>query len=204
MAGVCSSVVRDSGGSCEHLTLTVSLDGQEYTIKAGNHDPAPLSDEEKVAMLRLLARWWRGKGADLATFIGRVLAGEEATNVKQYGLITKDVAKTNIGTAYVNVPPGANGERTLVEFTGCTEFRIMVHAVLNGTGTHRMRIVRDSDNAVLYESATIAAAAGEREFDTGILALPAEATGLMFVRFQALSSVGANDPTYRRVVLMVR
>lgn len=207
MPGICTNSVRDSGGSCEHLTLTVDLDGAPFTVKTGHNDPRwteALTGDELDVMLRLLARWWKGKGADLAAFIGRVLAGEEATNVKQYGLLTKDVTKTNIGTSYVNVPPGANGERTLIEFTGCTEFQIVVHAVLGGTGTHRLRVVRDSDDAVLYESANIAAAAGERELDTGILTLPAAATGLMYVRFQALSSVGANDPIFRRCMLLVR
>jgi len=135
---------------------------------------------------------------------GHVVNGEEATNVKQYVLFCNPITKTNIGTAYVNVPPGANGERTLVEFTGCTEFRIVVHGLLNGAGSHQMRIVRDSDNAVLYESASIAANAGEREFDTGILALPAAATGLMYVRFQAKSATPTDDPIYRRCIIMVK
>lgn len=207
MAGIVTTSTRDGGSGCNHLSLVVDLDGESVEIKTGEHDPvwqAMLTTDEKRDMLRLLARWWKVKGGDLAAFVGRVLAGEEATNVKQYGVLTKDVTKTNIGTSYVNVPPGANGERTLIEFTGCTEFRIIVHAVMNGTGTHRMRIVRDSDDAVLYESANIAAQAGEREFDTGVLALPAAATGLMYVRFQALSSVGSNDPIYRRCILMVK
>lgn len=207
MAGICTSVVRDSGGDCEHLTLTSDLDGESVSILTGHNDPrwdVPLDAEEKKELLSLLARWWKGKGANIAQFVGRVLAGEEGTNVKQYGILTRDVTKTNIGTSYVNVPPGLNGERSLVEFTGCTEYRLVVHAVLAGTGPYALRMVRDSDNAVLHESTGIAAQAGEREFDTGIQTLPAAATGLIYVRFQAKSDTAADDPILRRCILMVR
>jgi hypothetical protein len=206
MAGICTNSVRDSGGSCEHLTLTVDLDGSPLTIKTGHNDPRwldALTDEEKDTLLRLLARWWKGKGADLAAFIGRVLAGEEATNVEQYLLLSKDVTKTNIGTAYVNVPPGANGERSLVEFTGCTELRLVLNMNAVGTGPWQVRVVRDGDSAVLYESPNITGA-GEKELDTGWLPMPAQASGLELVRFQAKSSVGADDPVFRRLVMLVR
>lgn len=207
MPGICTNVVRDSGGTCEHLTLTADLDGETIEIHSGLNDPAwqdALTLDEKKTLLLLLARWWKGKGENIADFIGRTLAGEEATNVKIYHLLMKDVTKTNIGTNYVDVPPGANGERMLVDFMGCTQFRVIVNAVLAQTGAYQMRIVRDSDSAVLYESASINAAAGDREFDTGWQGLPADANGQILVRFQAKSATGADDPVFRRCIMGVK
>lgn len=206
MAGICNSVTPWVGAGCGHRDIVVSLDGQQFSFHTSEPDidSQPWTDDEKRQFIRMGLKRLRTLGLSLDAAVGRVTNGEEATNVKQYGLVTKDVTKTNIGTSYVNVPPGANGERTLVEFTGCTEFRIIVHGVLNGVGPHQMRIVRDSDSAVLYESASITAQAGEREFDTGILALPAAASGLIYVRFQAKSATSTDDPIYRRCVLMVR
>jgi hypothetical protein len=134
--------------------------------------------------------------------------------VKQYTLLAKDVTKTNIGTAYVNIPVGANGERSLVDFTGCTEYRIVLHVNMVGSGLLGFRLVRDSDSAVLYERATIPGtnSAGEKELDTandaeavnGWLPLPAAASGLAVVRIQAKSQTGADDPQFRRCLLLVR
>lgn len=200
MAGICTASTRDSGGSCEHLTLTVSLDGDSFTFKAGHHDPAPLTSDEKLDLLRKLARWHKSKGADLAAFLGRVLLGEEATNVQQQDLLTRDVTKTNIGTAYVNVPPGANGERVLIDFTGCTQYRLRLWANFAGTGPWQVRIVRDSDNAVLYESPSLTQS-GERELDSGWQNLPAAASGAIEVRLQAKSTTAADDPIFHRCTL---
>jgi hypothetical protein len=206
VAGVCTNSTRINGAGCDHRQVVVALDGQAINLETteAKLDADPWGDEQKRQFILLGLKRLRTLGLSLDAAVGRVTNGEEATNVKQYTLLGKDVTKTNIGTAYVNVPPGANGERTLVEFTGCTEFKVMVHAVLNGTGQHQMRIVRDSDNAVLYESALIAAQAGEREFETAIIPLPAEAVGLIYVRFQAKSATAADDPIFRRCVLMVR
>jgi hypothetical protein len=206
MAGICVTSIRKSGAGCDHRIVTVDLDGESIELHTGEGelDSMAWGDEEKRQFLLLSAKRARVLGLALDDAVGRVFIGEEATNVKQYGILTKDVTKTNIGASYVNVPPGANGERTLVEFTGCTQFRLTVHAVLAQTGPYQMRIVRDSDDAVLYESASINAAAGEREFDTGIQELPAAATGLIYVRFQARSVTAADDPVFRRCILMVR
>lgn len=206
MAGICITSIRKSGAGCDHRIVTVNLDGESIELHTGEGelDAMPWGSEEKRQFLMLSAKRARVLGLALDDAVGRVFIGEEATNVKQYFLLSKDVTKANIGTSYVNVPPGANGERTLVEFTGCTEFRVVVHAVLAQAGPYQMRIVRDSDNAVLYESASINAAAGEREFDTGIQPLPAAATGLIYVRFQAKGSNTVDDPVFRRCVLMVR
>lgn len=206
MAGICTISTRQNGAGCDHRNVTISLDGEDVALHIGERDLDAMSweAEDKRTFIMYCLKRARVLGLQLDEAVGRVIHGEEATNVKQYGLLTKDVTKTNIGASYVNVPPGANGERTLVEFTGCTEFRLVVHAVLAQTGPYQMRVVRDSDDAVLYESASINAATGEREFDTGIQTLPAAASGLILVRFQAKSVTAADDPVFRRCILMVR
>ena len=204
MPGICTQSVRDSGGACNHLTLTVNLDGVSYTFKTGSHDPSPLTSEETVDMLRKLARWWKGKGHDLATFTGRVLCGEEGNNVKQYVILAKDVTKTNIGTAYVNVPPGLNGERVDVDFTGCTQFKLVVRYNLVGTGTHNWRVVDDALlTNVLYTSPN-GTNIGEKEDNSGWTALPSWATGEKALRFQAKATVATDDPIYRGCILYLK
>jgi hypothetical protein len=208
MAGICTNSTRDSGGDCEHLTLTVSLDGESITVKSGIHDPqwaAALTADEKQTLLKLLCRWWKGKGANLANFIGRVLAGEEGSNVKQYDFLGpgNTVTKTNIGTSYVNLLPGLNGERILVDFSGCTEFRVVLTANLVGTGPFGARIIRDGDSTVLYENASINVT-GERELDTGWVAIPQGFSGPEVLRAQVKSTVGADDPIFRRMGLLTR
>lgn len=205
MASICQTAIRKSGGTCDHRQITVLLDGEQIVIEdtGANIDAMPWDSDAKKLFVSLGVRWLRSRGVSLDSLNGRVINGEEATNVKQYPILTKDITKTNIGTTYVNVPVGANGERSLVDFTGCTEYRLVLHANLIGTGPFGVRLVRDSDDAILYENASIALT-GERELDTGWQTLPAAASGLILVRFQAKSSVAADDPVFRRLVLGVR
>lgn len=205
MSGLCVSYTRRlHGPMCQHGTLVVSIDGQEFTHEIDERDFQGYEFNAERFRMDLIY-WLRVvRGVPLDQMTGRVCFGEEATNVKQYFLLSKDVTKTNIGTSYVNIPPGANGERTLVDFTGCTEFRSVLHAVLNGTGQHQVRIVRDSDNLVLYESPAVAAQAGEREFDSDVQPIPQGFSGLTFLRVEAKSTVAANDPVFRRLVVMLR
>jgi hypothetical protein len=123
--------------------------------------------------------------------------------VKQYTILAAPVTKGNIGLAWVNVLPGANGERSLVDFTGCTEYRLILHANLVGVGPFGARLVRDSDSAVLYENTSIVGL-GERELDTDWQVLPAQANGLTLVRLQCKSGVANDDPIFRRCILLVR
>ena len=207
MAGICTNVVRDSGGDCEHLTLATNLDGESITIDTGHKDPAwtaALTADEKKQLLRLLARWWKGKGENIASFAGRILCGEEGTNVKQYAFFGPGAAitKTNIGTAYVNICPGLNGERVAVDFTGCTQFRFFLSANLVGTGQFGARCIRDSDNTVLIENANLGAA-GERDVDSDWQNLPAAflGQGLTLMRLQGKSQTAADGPVFRRCTL---
>jgi hypothetical protein len=205
MAGICTGHLRKNGVNCDHRLVTVVLDGEEFIFDTGEGDldRMPYGAEEKRQLALLCLRRLRADGLSLDNSVGRIFLGAEATNVKQYTLLSKDVTKTNIGTAYVNVPPGLNGERSLVEFTGCTEFRLVLHANLVGTGPWQARVVRDSDSAVLYESPSLTQS-GERELDSGWLALPGGINNLEIVRLQAKSITNADDPIFRRCILLVR
>lgn len=197
MAEVCTDT--QSPGSCGHFVVTVG----GVTLHLHESELTPLTDSEREQLLRLAVRH---RGVALANLLNRVVVGDEATNVKQYTIIGAGAAvtKTNVGTSYVNVLVEANGGRALVEFTGCTEYRIVLNALLAGSGTYSIRMVRDGDSAVLFEQTGIAAQAGERELDTDWQPIPAAASGLELVRLQASASVGANDPIFRRCVMLVR
>lgn len=210
MAAICTSTVSPSG--CGHRTLTVNVDGQLIAIPLHDAEAAvALTPDELTTLVQFTARRLRSKGVTLAQFLNRVLIGDEATNVKCYNVLGPGAAvtKTNIGTAYVNIPIGANGERILIDFTGCVEMRVIVSANFpaGSLGAFGLRLVRDSDNTVLFENAAITAApTGERELDTDWVALPAWALAStqVVVRLQGKSATAADDPIFRRVQVFTR
>ena len=199
MPAICTASVV-SPNNCGHRTLTIA----GVTVSLHENDVAPLSQDELVQLYTLAVRH---RGVALASLLNRTVFGDEATNVKQYPFFGPGAAvtKTNIGTTYVNICPGANGERRLPDFTGCTEFRAVMHANLVAAGPFGLRIVRDSDNVVLYENATVALT-GERELDSGWLALPAPFAngGEIAIRAQAKSVTAADDPVFRSLTLGLR
>jgi hypothetical protein len=195
---LCTASSGCSSGGHRHITVAgITLDMHENEI-------VPLSTEEKETLYRLALRH---KGGLLSTLLNRVVFGDEATNVKIYSFFGPGaaIAKTNIGTAYVNICPGLNGERQVVDLTGCTQFRFILHTQLIGTGAFAARVVRDSDNVVLFESTNLGAA-GERELDTDWQALPAAflGNGLAILRAQAKSATAADDPVFRSLKLGLR
>lgn len=205
MADTIKSIV--SPNSCGHFILG-GQDGAELWADVPVHESVlsePLSDEEKAQLRIYLLRILRQKGVTIQQFLNRVIRGDEATNLKTYDLIGPGaaVARANIGTAWRDISNRANGERRLVDFTGCNEFRLVAFANLVGTGPFGMRVVRDSDSAVLYENDAIAVT-GERELDTNWQPLPSAADGLVFVRAQAKSATAADDPVFGSIVIAVR
>jgi hypothetical protein len=201
---ICTASANPSG--CGHYNVTVTVDGVPVSVHIADTEMLePLTADELRTFVLLSMRRLRQKGVTLGQFINRVTHGEEATNVKTYNLIAPGsaITKTNIGAAYTNVLPGANGERSLIDFTGCTEFRVVLNANLVGTGQWGARVVKDSDSAVLFEQANLGAA-GERELDSGWQTIPAGFTGLEIVRLQAKSQTAADDPVFRRCVVLVR
>jgi hypothetical protein len=229
MAGIVTTSTRKSGPGCDHRTLGVTLDGEAINFDALGADLSAvdwstgtvpqdwLALAPKQLWVRLGALWLhKVKGVAFDDAVGRVCNGEEATNVKQYNFFGPGAAltKTNIGTAYTNIPIGANVERRLIDFTGCTQFRLIVNVnhVTAAAGQLQFRVVRDSDSAVLYESPLLSSSAGEKEADSandaqavgGWITLPAAASGLNLARFQGKSSVAADDPIFRGATLYVR
>lgn len=205
MAWTCS--VSNSPTGCGHRVLTIVRD-DATTRQVHLHDSdveGIFTDADEVQFITLAAKRLAAQGITLATLVGRVLIGSEATNVRSYDFFGPGAAitKTNIGTSYVNVPPGLNGERILVDLTGATEFRIVVAANLVGTGPFGMRVVRDADSAVLFENASIALT-GERELDTNWQPIPLAAGALEVLRFQAKSSTAQDDPVFRRATILIR
>jgi hypothetical protein len=206
LAGICTDTT--SPGSCSHRTVIVNLDGTPITVHMHETDAAtPLTTEEKEQLIRLTIRRLNAvSSVTLANLLNRVCVGDEATNVKCYTLFGPGITltKTNIGTAYVNILTELNGGRTLVDFTGCTQFRVILNGQLPGVGQHGVRIVKDSDSTVLFENATVAAQAGERELDSDWQSIPSGFTTETLVRAQAKSTTGTDDPVYRRLVLLVK
>lgn len=206
MAAICTS--STSPGNCSHRIMTVTVDGTPVVIHTSEGEAVvALTAEELQTLARLTVRRLRGQGVTLANMLNRVCVGDEATNVKLYQFFGPGAAitKTNIGTAYVNIPPGLNGERILVDLTGCTQYRVRALANLVGTGQWGMRVVRDGDNVVLYENTNIGAS-GEREIDTGWQSLPAAFLGQVdtLMRAQGKSTTAADDPIFRSLSLGVR
>lgn len=197
MADICT--FSESPNNCGHRIVTIG----DTTVHLHESEIVPLSDDEKVQLYTLAIRH---KGLALATMLNRVVMGDEATNVKQYNIIAPGVSitKTNIGTAYTNILTELNGCRTLVEFTGCSEFRLVLNAVMPGAGLHGVRVIRDDESGTLYENASISAQVGERELDTGWLTLPQGVNSLEVIRLQGKSTVATDDPIYKRCVLLVR
>ena len=203
MANLCTSFARhNAGGGCKHSQAVISLLGQSYTIQISEAELDDLPIDYEL-LCRQLIKIMRDKGVSLDALAGRVCLGEEATNVKVYSIISKDVTRTNVGTAYRDVPNGASGERKFIDLTGCTEFRPRLWANLVGTGPFQFRIIRDGDSAVFYESPSITQT-GERELDPGWAAIPVEFDGETLVRLQIKSAVAADDPVVRGCDLGVR
>lgn len=204
MPDICTGSTNPTG--CGHYQVVVDVDGTPVALHVSDDEMAePLTPDELSMYVRLSVRRLRASGVPLAELAGRVTRGEEATNVKAWDILPAGsaITKTNIGTTWTNVLPGANGQRSLVDFTGCSAFRLVATVNLVGTGPFGLRVVRDSDDALLYENDAIAQT-GERELDTGWQSLPAAAAGLSLVRLQAKSATGADDPIFRRCLLLVR
>lgn len=206
MPGICTAIVREGVAGCGHLNVTVSIGGQSVTLHLHESelDEIDLQGRVRAGLKRL-----KDAGVSWDVMAGRCVEGEEATNVKQYTFCGPGaaIAMTNMRGAgannYANICPGLNGEWILVDLTGCTEFRPMLTGNLVAVGPFQFRIVRDSDNAVFYESPSVTQT-GERELDPGWVTIPDGFSGQEKLRIQARSAVATDDPVIRRAQLGVR
>lgn len=206
MAWTCE--VSASASGCGHCQITVRRDDGSAAVHHVHESETagPFTIEDEYALAVLSAKRVRAlTGLALQALAGRVLVGSEATNVRSYDFLGPGAAitKTNIGTAYVNICPGLNGERILVDLAGASEFRLIGTVNFVGTGPFGLRVVRDADNAVVYEAASIAQT-GERELDSDWQPIPITVGALVLLRVQAKSAVGADDPVFRRLSMLVR
>ena len=71
-----------------------------------------------------------------------------------------------------------------------------------GTGLLQVRLIRNSDLAVIYETPT-SVGAGEKRLDSGWQDF-ANAVDEMYVRIQAKSTVNGDDPQFHGGVLYVK
>jgi hypothetical protein len=209
VSGIVVERLAHDAGSNQHCRVKVTLAGVDHFVETGNDEIASHNFNLPRFIRDLLHYMVVARGVPLSEAVGRVCFGEEATNVKQYTFCGPGAAvtMTNMRGAgnntYANICPGTNGEWILVDVTGCTEFRPMLTANLVATGPFQFRIIRDSDNAVFYESGSITQT-GERELDPGWLPIPAGFSGQEKLRIQAKSTVGTDDPVIRRAQLGVR
>lgn len=211
MADICTAA-DDPCASGGHRTVTIPILGVPVTWRPCESElAAPFTDEERQLFASFLARARFQSGVPLAQFAGRVMRGDEATNVKVYTLFGPGVAvvKSSIGTSYSNILTEANGAPILVDFSGCTKMYPQLYGLLPGTGaqSYGIRIVRHSDDQVLYEAPSVGAQNNaERELDQGWVDLPAWAinAGEVFIRIQARGSVASLSPTFRCARLGVK
>jgi len=197
-------VSSTSPNNCSHRVLTLDLDSDVFSLSLTDEelDAEPFALPERQQLSRLLLRRMRSQGLSLAGIGGRVLLGVEATTIKQFLILSKDITKTNIGTSYVNVALGLNGERLWVDLTGFTQFRVLTHFNLVGAGTHNFRLV--TDGATVVYTSPDQTGAGEKEIDSGWINLPGGVPASVFLRLEAKSTTAQDDPVYRRCILALR
>lgn len=205
MAGIVSS--NTSPGSCGHRDVVIDVDGVPVTLLKTVDDATPLTLAEKIQLCQLMIRWRRtAHNWNLADLLNRAVIGDEATNVKIYTFFGPGAAitKTNIGTTYVNICAGANGEPVVADFTGCTEYRLRLYANLVGIGQWGARVLRPGSD-VLHDAPNLGAA-GERALDTNWQPLPAAflGQGLLELVAQGKSQTAADDPVYRFLAVGLR
>lgn len=195
VADICTAITKCDGG--QHYAITIA--GRTVFLHASDI-VVPLADEELELLVRLAVRH---KQFALNSLLGRVVLGDEATNMKSYNFLGPgmEILKNNIGINFANVLPGVSGQRALVDCRGCMRYRFIANLNLIGTGPFGIRVVRDTDDAVFYAANSITLT-GEREIDTSWQPLPVEFAGLEVLRLQAKSAAGTDQMVFRRVTLL--
>ncbi|MCL7412622.1 MAG: right-handed parallel beta-helix repeat-containing protein [ANME-2 cluster archaeon] len=115
----------------------------------------------------------------------------------------KDITLVDIGTAFVNIYPGVNGEAQQVNFTGYNKYNLIAHVNKVGTGTQSWRL-EDAANSANYLQLDDAGAAGEHELSNLNVNLPSWAVGTINLIPKGSSTVAGDDPVFRRFVLMLK
>jgi hypothetical protein len=209
MAGIVTQRVAHDAGPNQHCRIKVMLAGVEHVIETGN-DEIVAHDFNLQRFVKDLVHYLSVvRGVPLSQIAGRVVLGEEATNVRVNDFFGPGAAATMTnmrGAAtqvYANCLPGLGGEPIVVNFEGVTEVRVELAAQFVGTGPWQVRIIRDSNSEVFYESPSLTQT-GERALSTGWIAKPAGFDGEVILRSQMRSVTAADDPVMRRLTLLTR
>src|SRR3990172_6537969 len=216
--GVVSAIVQFLGPGGQQAPESEAYVGVAYVLF---DDSVPVTEEVSMNVVPGLTFANRGSWKDIivqaiiddAATRGRVLGAAniqwpcfEPGNSKLTNHAAswhKDRTFANIGTSFVNVYIGANGEAQIVDCARYKECRIVVFGNKVGTGTLSHQLA-EVGTANVLTGPDYAGAAGEFSADSGWTALPAWAVGEKIIRPQAKSTVSTDDPVYRQVLLYLR
>lgn len=120
-----------------------------------------------------------------------------------------DVSKTwtNIGTSFVDVYDNtlfvnADAKAVRIDFTGKTQYRMVAQWNKIGSGTQQLKACTTAapTTDILHTFTNIVSG----ENDSGLVTLPAFATGQHEIKLMALSSTSADDPVFQGVRIWLK
>lgn len=169
-------------------TMNTSISGKEPSL--GN----PVSDGMVLSSTAAGVRSW-------------ITSGSSSQGSAMVTNWSTDVTKTNVGTSYVDVFSAStfvNGNRTPVGFSGYTQYRCLCNYNKVGSGTQSIRAVDQTNITNVLHEFNDAAAAEEKELDSGWQNLPGWATGDQWLKLQIKSTTATDDPVFRRFIILLK
>jgi len=105
-----------------------------------------------------------------------------------------------------NIFVGANGQRQVANFTGYTQYRVLLHynQPASGAGTLQFRVVDQVTQTNVLHSFAGNTGTGEIESDSGWADLPAWAGGDAFIVPQIQANNTTTDPIFRSLAVYLR
>jgi hypothetical protein len=191
--------------------VTANVDGAVTQVRVdGASGVATLTDDDRRLLLSLLVRRASTvRGLRVNDLPGQRLGVSEdeitsaVATMDTYDYYAPGAAAltiTNVGTAYRNIltTPAASLP-VYIDFTGKTQCALVVSANFAGAGAYGFRIVRDTDNAVIWENANIGVLGERTQLLPFTNILLAGLTGVVATRVLIKSTTAADDPIIRRV-----
>jgi len=214
-------VATSSGGNCDFKKLfagtndgiTLSSNGTRITIEndtvctnAGTGVPLCNSGADASVVLDSLIA---GTGIIITDTTNDWTISVNPNSDRQIGQVAGQVffslAKSNIGTAYVDVYATAFDEENqmIIECANVTYGKVVYQWDYVGTGTQQLRWVDVSNNAnVWYESPTFTT---DRDgIDSGFFVKPSWCIGTVTIEEQGKSTVAGDDPVAKGYKIMVK
>lgn len=115
---------------------------------------------------------------------------------------TRNITKTNIGSAFVDIYNDANasGYELDVDFTGFTQVAATICWNKIGTGTQNVRVVQADDVAnVLFDAVVVSG-----RNPVALVALPAWAIGVKRLKLQGKSTTSTDDPIFHTCAVYLK